>query len=316
MPGIADVTEQTDFQVLTENSMDIIMRIGPDLRANYVSPSSLKVLGWKPEEMLGRPASDFVLPEYLASVSAAATRLLADEVEQATTPFRIRRKDNEPVWVEVNARTIRNVDTGEPGDIVLIMRDITERKHLEERLAATARTDGLTGLANRRAFDEALEREWHRTLRGGIQISLLLLDIDHFKRFNDHYGHQVGDDCLRAVAATIKRTAQRPADLVARYGGEELAVILPETDLDGAVMIAEQIRKAIVALHLPHTENAEGGGWVTASIGVATALARVGGTMRMPESLLSAADSALYKAKHDGRNCTVTALLLTPDESV
>ena len=118
-------------------------------------------------------------------------------------------------WIEINPRLIRDAVTDAPLEAVLVMRDVTERKLLEEQLSAMAMTDGLTGLANRRAFDEALEREWRRTLREGAQMSLLLLDIDHFKEFNDLNGHQVGDDCLRAVAAATAG-AVRQTDTVAR----------------------------------------------------------------------------------------------------
>jgi diguanylate cyclase (GGDEF)-like protein len=193
---------------------------------------------------------------------------------------------------------------------VTTIRDINERKLLEEKLFALSRTDGLTGLANRRAFDEALELEWKRTLREGSQMSLLLLDIDRFKQFNDEYGHQVGDDCLCAVAAAVRDGVRRAIDIVARYGGEEIAVILPSTGPTGAVAIAESVRSAIEALRVPHAGNPEADGIVTASIGVATALARYGGTMRMPESLLMSADHALYKAKHGGRNRVATTLLI------
>jgi diguanylate cyclase (GGDEF)-like protein len=172
-----------------------------------------------------------------------------------------------------------------------------------------ALTDGLTGLANRRAFDKALKSEWKRTLREGSEVSLLLLDIDHFKLFNDRYGHLVGDDCLRAVAAAVSG-AVRASDSVARYGGEEIAVILPSTLIAGAVEVAEKVRSAVEALRLCHEGNPEGGGGVTVSVGVATALARVGGTMRMPESLLLAADNAMYKAKREGRNRVATSLLI------
>jgi diguanylate cyclase (GGDEF)-like protein len=172
-------------------------------------------------------------------------------------------------------------------------------------------TDGLTGLLNRRAFDAALDREWKRTLREGSQTSLLLLDIDHFKEFNDQYGHQVGDDCLRAVAASLKAAA-RATDIIARYGGEEIAVILPSTDTAGAVEVAEKMRSAVEALRLTHEGRPEGGEHVTASIGAATALARQGGTISLPEGLLLAADTALYKAKTGGRNGVATALVVAP----
>ena len=167
-------------------------------------------------------------------------------------------------------------------------------------------------IAHRRAFDEALDRVWRDTLRHDAHLSLLLLDLDHFKGLNDHYGHQVGDDCLRAIAVVVMDSAKRPVDVAARYGGEELAVILPGTDQAGASAVAERIRQAIEALELPNPANLEGGERVTASIGAATALSRIGGTNAMPQALLLAADSALYKAKEEGRNCVRSTMVLVP----
>jgi diguanylate cyclase (GGDEF)-like protein len=221
----------------------------------------------------------------------------------------MRKKDGTLVWIEFTARVVRDPVTGEPEEAVVTMRDVSERKMLEDELSSLALTDSLTGLANRRAFDEALDREWKRTLREGSQISLLLLDVDHFKELNDRYGHQVGDDCLRAVAFAVKK-AVRETDIPARYGGDEIAVILPSTDTPGALGVAEKVRAAVEALRLTNEDNPEGSGWVTSSVGVATALSRQGGTMKMPESLLLAADNALYKAKRKGRNCVATALLV------
>src|SRR5690606_25669978 len=150
-------------------------------------------------------------------------------------------------------------------------------------------------------------------LRESGELALLLLDIDHFKQFNDSYGHQAGDDCLRTVASCVSGFARRPNELASRYGGEEFAIILGGTGPAAAVGIAEEIRFAVTALGLPH-ESSSGLGNVTVSIGVATAVARIGGSMRMPESLLQAADHALYKAKSGGRNRVEQSVLFAPPD--
>jgi diguanylate cyclase (GGDEF)-like protein/PAS domain S-box-containing protein len=303
--------DATDFQFLAENSADMICRSGMDMVLNYVSPSSLPLLGYKPEEMVGQHTDVLILPEDIPTLRTAVVRILASEDQTDSETIRMRKKNGDMVWMEINARLVRDPVTREPKEVVTVLRDITERKMLEEKLSALALTDGLTGILNRRAFDQALDREWKRTLRESSEISLLLLDIDHFKLFNDRYGHMVGDDCLRAVATAVSG-AVRASDIVARYGGEEIAVILPSALLAGAVEVAEKVRSAVAALRLSHEDNLEGGGGLTVSVGVATALARAGGTMRMPESLLLAADNALYKAKHEGRNRVATSLLLAP----
>lgn len=292
------------FQLLAENSVDVICRVGLDSTMHYVSPACMRILGWTQEEMTGLGPQNFVLGEDLPLIEAASRRLLDPGVENSPATVRMRRKDGSLVWMEMNARAIPDPVTGEASEVVVVMRDISAYKAMEEKLVDQALSDGLTGLANRRAFDQALKREWELTLRGGSDISLLLLDIDHFKRFNDTYGHQAGDDCLRAIAAAVKEGV-RSTDIAARYGGEEIAVILRPTSAVDALVVAEKLRAAIEALRLPLD-----GGWVTASIGVATALARQGGSTRMPESLLLVADKALYQAKREGRNRVVSALMV------
>jgi diguanylate cyclase (GGDEF)-like protein/PAS domain S-box-containing protein len=279
----------------------------------YASPSCERVLGWTPEEMVGASPLMLVYPEDIPLVEASAKRDLEGLGQEVPLTVRMVKKDGSLLWIENNPRLVRDAVTGEPVEWVLVMRDVSEYKLLEERLAAMAMTDGLTGIANRRAFDEALEREWRRTLREGSQMSLLLLDLDHFKALNDRHGHQVGDDCLRAVAAATVG-AVRATDIVARYGGEEIAVILPAADMAGAAETAEKVLLAIRELRLTHEDNPAGGGWLTASIGAATALARHGGTIKMPASLLLTADNALYKAKSAGRNRVETGMLIVPQE--
>ncbi len=158
--------------------------------------------------------------------------------------------------------------------------------------------DGLTGIYNRRHFDTFLENEWARASRDGASISLILCDIDYFKPYNDHYGHQAGDDCLQRVARVFRDLLQRPADLVARYGGEEFVVVLPRTDPEGAYVIAESMRARVERLALPH-DYARGFNVVTVSLGVATL--RPTPKNRL-QDLIAQADRALYQAKQQGRN--------------
>jgi len=174
-------------------------------------------------------------------------------------------------------------------------------KKLEESNVGLQRLsvlDGLTGISNRRHFDEVLAQEWKRSGREGAQLSLVLLDIDSFKKYNDNYGHQGGDDCLRAVASALNRAVRRPSDFLARYGGEEFVAILPSTDIKGAAKIAEEMRASVEAENLPH-EYSDAADHVTISLGVACIVPTKDNTA---EELIEAADQALYRAKKAGRN--------------
>lgn len=178
----------------------------------------------------------------------------------------------------------------------------TQLSAANQRLAALATTDGLTGVANRRHFDETLAQEWERAQRAGTALALVLLDIDYFKRYNDHYGHQAGDDCLRRVAQVLRDSVHRAADLVARYGGEEFVVVLPDTPTAGAVVLAEAMCQAVSALAIPHAASPLGR--VTVSLGVAGAIPQ----LRHDASLLiKCADQALYQAKAAGRHQVAVA---------
>ncbi|MBB4200605.1 hypothetical protein CCR94_18280 [Rhodoblastus sphagnicola] len=189
-------------------------------------------------------------------------------------------------------------DSGEIIAVVESLRDITAQKVAEAELQALASSDGLTAIGNRRFFDSRLEDEWRRGRRNGSSMSVLLLDIDFFKQYNDAFGHQRGDDCLRLIAATIVGQLFRAGDVAARYGGEEFAVILPDTDAIGAFEVAERIRTAIEKLGLPNPAP-QGFGKVTASIGVTSIEAL---SSHPIEKLVCFADIALYRAKEAGRN--------------
>jgi diguanylate cyclase (GGDEF)-like protein len=173
-------------------------------------------------------------------------------------------------------------------------------KRQADLLRSMAFNDGLTGVANRRWFDERLQVEWLRCRRNKLPISLILLDLDHFKAYNDRYGHQAGDDCLRAAAAAMKSRLGRPADLLARYGGEEFVCLLPETPTDGARAKAEDLGRAVLDLALAHADSPTAP-VVTISRGVATASPALDGS---PNDLLQRADAQLYAAKRAGRNRT------------
>ncbi len=173
-----------------------------------------------------------------------------------------------------------------------------ELKIANKELKRLSARDGLTGIANRRCFDEYLQKEMDRMSRNSKPLSLILFDIDFFKNYNDTYGHQAGDDCLKKVAKTIESGARRPADLAARYGGEEFAIILPETDSDGAFFIADKIRKNIQNLNIEHTQS-EADTAVTVSAGVSTIIPDCN---IPPNEIINNADTALYTAKRSGRN--------------
>ena len=182
----------------------------------------------------------------------------------------------------------------------MLSKELRRRHRAEQVLSELAATDALTGLANRRTLDQRLRLEWDRAQRSTEPLSLLMIDVDHFKAFNDLHGHHGGDEALRAVAQVIEDNIRRPADLAARYGGEEFAVVLPHTDAKGAWLIAEHIRSSVE--HLPRVAGADGP--ITVSIGMSTWQKR----SRMAlEDLLLNADQALYEAKHTGRNRIVEA---------
>jgi diguanylate cyclase (GGDEF)-like protein len=194
-------------------------------------------------------------------------------------------------WLRIDERRTRD------GGIAGVRTDVTELVQARQQLEHLSSTDALTGVANRRRFDQRLAEEVQRALRHGTPLALLLVDIDHFKLYNDHHGHPEGDRALRAVAAVLAQQARRPGELVARYGGEEFALLLPHADAAGAAAVAERCRTAMATLALPHGHSPTAA-WITLSIGAAL---HRGAAREDAAALLQRADTALYAAKAAGR---------------
>ena len=217
--------------------------------------------------------------------------------------------ENWCVMPRVRTRQYLHIDAGPIFDsdgkllaVIETLRDMTVQKEAQEELQRLASRDALTGLANRRAFDEHIGNEWTRGRQSDHLVSVMMLDVDHFKQFNDTYGHPQGDACLKSVASVLAGAAARSGDLVSRYGGEEFVLVLPGTTEEGAMVVAERIRAAVAGLRIPNAASKHNG-MLTVSIGVATG----DPSSVTQEVLLQRADEALYRAKHAGRNRVETA---------
>jgi diguanylate cyclase (GGDEF)-like protein/PAS domain S-box-containing protein len=304
-------TQRADrrYRLLADNASDVIACAGLDGRRLYLSPAFTTLTGWGVRDGLQQPWQDFVHPDDQSRILNMEPRLRAGAGPFACT-FRYICKDGLYRWAEARVQVVGATE-GVEAQFVANLRDITERKLAEDEVAALNRelaiqavTDGLTGLANRRRFDEGLAQEWRRAAREQNSLSLMMIDVDHFKFYNDRYGHQRGDECLRTVATAVAGGARRAGDVAARYGGEEFAILLPGADAVAAAGLAEGVRAAIQAIGLEHTGN-PANGIITASVGVATMTPVPDAGGYRPEDLVAGADAALYQAKHSGRNQVV-----------
>ncbi|MGC9292387.1 MAG: diguanylate cyclase domain-containing protein [Acidobacteriaceae bacterium] len=295
--------EKMHFRLLADNSRDIVVLSDLQGRRLYASPAVQDVLGWSPEEWTGTCSVDYMHPDDVAAFQAMLAEMASGKDRGAFT-YRTRKKDGQYLWMEASLRLLRDQKTGAPSTYVAGLRDISGRMEVEAKLEQAYRQmrqlatlDGLTNLANRRRFDEVLEVEWRRALRSQAPLSLLMIDLDHFKRVNDMYGHRAGDLCLQTVAMVIADCLRRPGDVAARYGGEEFAVVLPNTDVEGALHLAETVRQKV---RRAQTDIGVGKPVVlSASVGVAC---RVPAAYERPDPLVEAADHALYEAKNAGRD--------------
>lgn len=299
------------FRFITENSSDIITLHEANTKFIYISPVVEQILGYQPKEVMNLKPLLFIHPGDQSEIEERFRSMFKDKRDKpniVTFIYRMKRKDGSYAWIESTARSVF-IEEGDLDGFIAVSRDISERKRMEDHLRSTNESlqklsiiDALTELYNRRYFDDALVKEWSRGIRNNYAISFIFFDIDYFKNYNDCYGHQAGDECLKAIAKAALTTFPRATDVVARYGGEEFAIILPNTSLNDATKLAEKLRQTIADLQIVH-EKSEGHPYVTLSLGVAFL---VPSFEEQPGKLVANADKALYKAKQAGRNCAVS----------
>lgn len=286
----------------------------------FVNEEAVRLLGWSREELNEQGVHELIHYRKADGAPLPVAECHIHNVAQTgklyvSSDEVFVRRDGTVFPVSVVVSPI--VEDGRIVRSVTAFRDISEIKQIEaEReklifelrqaevmLRQLSRTDGLTGLKNRRTFDELLYEEWRRGIRGHYPLSLMMVDVDFFKKYNDRHGHLRGDECLKLLAAVLKKVAQRPGDVVARFGGEEFVILLPQVDMNDTVAIAERIRSQVEALKFPN-ESSEIGGYLTISIGVSSFIPS---DKLSATDLIQQADEALYQAKEAGRNRVVVS---------
>ena len=292
--GARALREQMD--AITESMGEGLYVLDGQGRVGYVNQAASQMLGYRPDEITGAKANALFYDS--AGIQGRPTRIPGWEVLRTGGTYRserhqLRRRDGTSLPVSLTVAPLRGVDKG----VVAVFHDIADRARELSSLKEQAARDALTGLGNRRMLDASLQRESARAQRTGNPLSLLMLDVDEFKLYNDNFGHPAGDQALRRIAAILEKSVNRPADLICRYGGEEFAIILPVADAEAAAVVAERIRKAVEAAQIPHTADAQRP-VVTVSIGCATAT----GVGVEPALLIARADAGVYRAKSRGRN--------------
>ncbi|WP_460123219.1 diguanylate cyclase [Pseudomonas sp. S2_C03] len=291
------------YKTLLESTKAIPWRIDwKTMTFSYIGPQIETLLGWQQDSWVSvddwvermHPDDRTYVVEFCVSQSRAGVDHEAD--------YRALTSTGDYVWIRDVVHVVRK--DGEVEALVGFMFDISERKKTEEHLIRLQKQleeysfqDGLTGIANRRMFDTVLEREWANAQRTGLPLSLIILDIDYFKQYNDHYGHIKGDECLRQVAKTLSQAANRPRDFIARIGGEEFIWLLPETDAESAKRVANKCLHLIRQQQIAHEHSAVSS-LLSLSLGVGTTSAPLQATAL---SFVEQVDKLLYKAKHQGR---------------
>ncbi|WP_454674066.1 diguanylate cyclase domain-containing protein [Achromobacter pestifer] len=306
MPDVSPLSNDTAlYRTLLESTKAIPWKIDwATMKFAYIGPQIEALLGWSADSWVS--VEDWAMRmhpedrEYVANFCVTQSQAGVDH----EADYRALTKDNGYVWIRDVVHVVRN-DKGETEALIGFMFDITERKKTEEKLLSLQKElevlsfkDGLTNIANRRRFDSSFELEWDRAQSEGQPLSILLLDVDFFKQYNDLYGHTQGDKCLVDIAQTLSLALDGPRDLVARYGGEEFVVLLPEADAEVALKVAERCQRLLQKKSIVHALSPHGR-QITVSIGAGTVMpdgqiARAG--------FIKAVDQQLYAAKNNGRH--------------
>ncbi len=294
------LTINRHFHIMLDSISNGIIELDQNKRIIYANPAALSFFSMTPETMLGKNISQlFPVPSN-------------DPLYKMINPPETRKEsDQQSIQMAIQERilNINVVASGASRETqVIILEDITQRETSKQKLIEAnnkleilARIDGLTSVSNRRHFDDLLPQEWGRMRREKGELALLICDVDYFKPYNDTYGHLEGDTCLRRIAQAIDSSLQRPSDIVARYGGDEFVILLPNTNLDGALHLADEIHAQVSQLRIKH-EQSPIADWVTVTIGACSGFP----DEALPEyKFIWLADKALYEAKLKGRNCAV-----------
>ncbi len=303
-------TDSEVYKTLLESTKAIPWKIDwATMKFSYIGPQIESLLGWSPASW--QTANDWIERmhpddrERVSSFCIAQSKAGVDH----EADYRALTKDNRMVWIRDVVHVVRN-EQGEVDSLIGFMFDISERKkaeqklvHLQKELEELSYKDGLTGVFNRRMFDTVLETEWANAQSNAQPLSLIFLDIDYFKQYNDHYGHIQGDDCLKLIGKILSVAGTRSRDFFARFGGEEFVLVLPETDEKAAHLVAERCRQLILNAQISH-EKSQVSQYITVSMGIGTIIPT---QQDKPLAFIKKVDKRLYQAKKNGRNCIVEA---------
>jgi len=299
-----------DFKALVNLSNDALVLLSLSGEPAYLSPAAERLFGWNADKFadhlsdlvyIGSPDKDADLLHKILSGSGDPAGPLPHADLQLRSAF------GALIWAEVTTHLLED-ETGAPYAFAVYFRSIAKRKELEGELEAATQTDPLTGLINRRAFEDSLKREWAIALREKTHTSLIKVSLDRFEALAEHYGPSAAEDCLNKVASTLRETARRPADIAARTATSEFSLLLPRTHEMGAQTISAYLHVAIQDLGIPNPDNTAGKGVVTASVGAACAVAEQTGVSESSEFILAAAENCVFQARQEGGNRVKTVM--------